>query len=131
METNQMLEIVLKKLVRSLRSRNARITNDLDKRYEEMQIDTILDMIEEYGVKLAFTVVNQFNGNVFVSNLEHASHRHHGDCIYNAIHLDFAKAFKRNRKNDNVKENDAVTATLLALEFEWSGNVATCNKLTF
>lgn len=126
-----MLEVVIKKLVHSLRARNARIVKELDKWQDEMEIDTILGMMEEYGLKIAFTVTNKFNGNAFISNLEHASHRCHKDCVYNAIHLDFSKVFKKNRKIGKTEENDVIVKTMSELGFAWDGIVATCNKLMF
>lgn len=126
-----MFEIIIKKLLHCLRGRNARVVKELDKWQDELEIDLILKMLEEYGVKIAFTVTNRFNGNTFVTSLEHASHRGCLDCVYNAIHLDFSKVFKNNRKSGKADVNTEINKILCDLGFEWDGNVATCNKLTF
>ena len=126
-----MFEVVIKKLVHSLRARNARIINELDKWQDEMEIDIILGMIEDYGAKISFTITNRFNGNIFISNLEHACHRCHDENVYHAIHLDFSKVFKKNRKNGKMEENDVIVKTMSELGFALDGAVATCDKLTF
>lgn len=129
-----MLDIVIKKLIHCLKCHNLTRMGRLMNPHEEIQIDLLLEMLEEYGVKIAITGKNPWSGNVITQELEHASHRMAnalGQWIYDGICLDFSSAFKRNRKSGKTEENDAIIATLSELGFTWNGNVATCDKLMF
>ena len=129
-----MLKITIKKLIHCLKCHNLTRMRSLMNPHEEIQIDLLLEMLEDYGVKAAIIGKNPWTDKPVVQDIEHASHRMSyaiGQWIYDGISLDFSKPFNKNRKSGNREENDAIVATLSDLGFTWNGNVATCDKLMF